>query len=255
MKVLIIYAHPNPVSFTKAILDNFVRGLKDAGHQYEVLDLYKTKFNPVFQDMDFSFFVDEEIPTSILETMNLREMIVGMAGGPVKRFIAKKWIKNKTNSDIIRLIMSQRPKDVLKQQKKVSEADVLVFITQVFWMHFPAIVKGWTERVLTYGYAYKLNEKGWKGDPDGRIPLLKIRKAIILQPTFFNEKVYHEKGFKEAMEKTIDDWSLKYPGITNVDHIYFHSILSVSAEKRKKYLELAYLKGKEIFTPDIKEIN
>ena len=28
MKVLIIYAHPNPMSFTKAILDNFVRGLK-----------------------------------------------------------------------------------------------------------------------------------------------------------------------------------------------------------------------------------
>ncbi len=26
MKVLIIYAHPNPMSFTHAILDNFVRG-------------------------------------------------------------------------------------------------------------------------------------------------------------------------------------------------------------------------------------
>ncbi len=49
MKVLIIYAHPNPMSFTKAILDNFVRGLKEAGHQYEIVDLYKIKFNPVFQ--------------------------------------------------------------------------------------------------------------------------------------------------------------------------------------------------------------
>lgn len=42
---------------------------------------------------------------------------------------------------------------------------MLVFITQVFWMHFPALVKGWLERVLTYGFAYKLNENGWKGDP------------------------------------------------------------------------------------------
>jgi len=61
MKVLIIYAHPNPMSFTKAILDNFVRGIREAGHRYEIVDLYKTKFNPVFQDMDSAFFVDEDM--------------------------------------------------------------------------------------------------------------------------------------------------------------------------------------------------
>ena len=246
MKVLIIYAHPNPMSFTKAILDNFIKGVKEAGHQYEIIDLYKIKFNPIFQDKDFSFFVDEQMPIDLWQQMNLREMIIGLAGGPIKRLIAKWWVKNKTEEDIIKLINSQKPKDVLLQQKKVAEADVLVFITQVFWMHFPALVKGWMERVFTYGFAYKLNEKGWKGDPDGRIPLLKIKKAIIMQPAFFNEKVYREKGFKAAMEKTIDDWSFKYPGIENVDHIYFHSILSVSAETRKKYLEMAYLKGRDL---------
>jgi NAD(P)H dehydrogenase (quinone) len=176
----------------------------------------------------------------------MRKMIIELAGGPVKRFVAKLYIKNKSDEDLIKLISSQKPKDVLIQQKKVSEADILVIITQVFWMHFPAIVKGWMERVLTYGFAYRLNENGWKGDPDGRIPLLKIKKAIIMHPTFFDEKAYRERGFKAAMEKTIDDWSLKYPGIENVDHLYFHSILSVSAEIRRKYLEIAYLKGKNL---------
>ncbi len=246
MKVLIIFAHPNPMSFTKAILDNFVKGLAEAGHEYEIVDLYRIKFNPVFQDMDFSFFVDDEIPGDIFAQMNIREMIIGLAGGPVRRFAAKLLIRGKSDKDIIKLIRSQMPKDVLAQQKKVSEADALVFITQVFWMHFPAIVKGWMERVLTYGFAYRLNESGWKGDPDGRIPLLKIKKAVVIQPTFFNEKVYREKGFKTAMEKTIDDWSLRYPGIEQVDHIFFHSILSVSHETRKKYLEIAYLKGKNL---------
>jgi NAD(P)H dehydrogenase (quinone) len=246
MKVLIIYAHPNPMSFTKAILDNFVRGLKEAGHKYEIVDLYKIKFNPIFQDMDSSFFVDEDMPKDLFQQMDMRKMIIELAGGPIKRFVAKLYIKNKTDEDLIKLISSQKPKDVLLQQRKVSEADILVFITQVFWMHFPALVKGWMERVLTYGFAYKLNENGWKGDPDGRIPLLKIKKAIIMQPAFFNEKVYREKGFKDAMEKTIDNWSLKYPGIANVDHILFHSILAVSPETRKKYLEKAYLKGKNL---------
>jgi NAD(P)H dehydrogenase (quinone) len=246
MKILIIYAHPNPMSFTKAILDNFVKGIKEAGHQYEVVDLYKSKFNPVFQDMDSAFFVDDDLPPELFKQMDMRGMIVGLAGGPLKRLIAKWYIKNKTDQELMRLINSQKPKDVLVQQKKVSEADVLVFITQVFWMHFPALVKGWMERVLTYGFAYKLNDEGWKGDPNGRIPLLKIKKAIIMQPTFFNEKVYREKGFRDAMEKTIDNWSLKYPGISDVDHIFFHSILSVSQETRKKYLEIAYLKGRNL---------
>jgi NAD(P)H dehydrogenase (quinone) len=246
MKVLIIYAHPNPMSFTNAILNHFVKGLKETGHQYEIVDLYKIKFNPIFQDMDSAFFVDEDMPKDLFQKMDMRKMIIELAGGPVKRFVAKWYIKNKSDQELIKLINSQKPKDVLIQQKKVSEADVLAIITQVFWMHFPALVKGWMERVLTYGFAYKLNEKGWKGDPDGRVPLLKIKKAVIMHPTFFDEKAYRERGFKAAMEKTIDDWSLKYPGIENVDHIYFHSILSVSAEIRRKYLEIAYLKGKNL---------
>jgi NAD(P)H dehydrogenase (quinone) len=246
MKVLIVYAHSNPMSFTKAILDNFVKGLKEAGHRFEIIDLYKIRFNPVFQDMDFSFFVDKNLPKDLFQKMDIRKMIISLAGGPFKRFVARWYIKNKTDDELINLINSQKPKDVLIQQKKVSEADVLVFITQVFWMHFPAIVKGWMERVLTYGFAYVLNENGWKGDPDGRIPLLKIKKALIMQPTFFNEKIYREKGFTAAMEKTIDEWSLKYPGIENVEHVYFYSVVSVSPETRKKYLEMAYLKGKDL---------
>jgi NAD(P)H dehydrogenase (quinone) len=246
MKVLIIYAHPNPLSFTKAILDNFVRGLREAGHQFEIVDLYKIKFNPVFQDMDSAFFVDEDMPKNLFEQMDMRKMIIALAGGPVKRLVAKWVIKGKSDHELIRLISSQKPKDVLIQQKKVAGADILVIITQVFWMHFPALVKGWMERVLTYGFAYKLNEKGWNGDADGRIPLLKIKKAIIMQPTFFDDKVYTDRGFKAAMRKTIDEWSLRYPGIETVDHIYFHSILSVGMETRKKYLESAYLKGKNL---------
>jgi len=246
MKVLIIFAHPNPLSFTRAVLDNFCNGLKESGHQFEVVDLYKIKFNPVFQNMDSAFFADPQMPAELFRQMNIRKLIVELAGGPFKRIIAKWYIRNKTDDELLKLINSQKPKDILEQQKKVSEADVLVIITQVFWMHFPALVKGWMERVLTYGFAYRLNEKGWNGDPDGRIPMLKLKKAIIMHPTFFNEQVYREKGFKAAMENIIDEWSLRFPGVHKVDHIYFHSILSVSPETRKKYLQIAYLKGKEL---------
>ncbi|WP_077616083.1 NAD(P)H-dependent oxidoreductase [Caenibacillus caldisaponilyticus] len=47
MKVLIIYAHPNPESFNAALLKAVERGLREAGHAYAVIDLYKDRFNPV----------------------------------------------------------------------------------------------------------------------------------------------------------------------------------------------------------------
>ena len=46
MKVLIVYAHPNPQSFNHAIMESFTEGLTQAGHTYEVLDLYAINFNP-----------------------------------------------------------------------------------------------------------------------------------------------------------------------------------------------------------------
>jgi NAD(P)H dehydrogenase (quinone) len=39
MKVLIVYAHPNPKSFCHAVLKKFQSGLKAAGHTSEVIDL------------------------------------------------------------------------------------------------------------------------------------------------------------------------------------------------------------------------
>lgn len=44
MRVLIIYAHPSEKSFTCALKDAFIRGIKSAGGEYEVSDLYKMGF-------------------------------------------------------------------------------------------------------------------------------------------------------------------------------------------------------------------
>ncbi len=53
MKHLIIYSHPNPKSFNHAILETFSDGLREAGHDVEIRDLYETGFNPVLSVQDF----------------------------------------------------------------------------------------------------------------------------------------------------------------------------------------------------------
>lgn len=54
MKVLVVYAHPNPQSFNHAILEAFTAGLAEAQHEYEIVDLYAVNFNPCLSGKDLS---------------------------------------------------------------------------------------------------------------------------------------------------------------------------------------------------------
>ncbi len=47
MKVLIVYAHPDPDSFNHAVLETIAAGARDGGHHVTVIDLYQEKFDPV----------------------------------------------------------------------------------------------------------------------------------------------------------------------------------------------------------------
>ena len=46
MNVLILYAHPEPASFTAALKDTAVATLEARGHEVTVSDLYAEGFNP-----------------------------------------------------------------------------------------------------------------------------------------------------------------------------------------------------------------
>ena len=50
------------------------------------------------------------------------------------------------------------PDDVKEEQEKIHRADALAFVYPVWWSDCPAKLKGWFDRVLTYGYAYFYDE-------------------------------------------------------------------------------------------------
>jgi NAD(P)H dehydrogenase (quinone) len=246
MRVLTVYAHPNPVSFCHALLDRFTEGLKDAGHTSEVVDLYAIKFNPVFEMDDFSFFAHESVPAEIWDEAELRERMVAGAGGLPRRALAKRWLRDKRLPELLEVVAKQRPKDVLAQQEKVAAADGLAFIAPILWMNLPAILRGWVERVFTYGFVYTMTREAWlEGDLSGRQPLMKQRKALIMTPTFFRESDYRDSGCGAAIERLVDDFGFRYPGIEEVEHVYFYAVGAVGAEKRREYLQQAYRLGHE----------
>lgn len=238
MKVLTVYANPNPRSFCHAILERFSQGLEEAGHTNEVVDLYAIKFDPVLRLRDYTNWIDETTP---MET--LKAMIQSSSNG-FQWFFAKQWLRTKDISDVVKLVRSFRPRDVVEQQKKIAEAQGLAVIAPVWFVGFPAILKGWIERVFTYGFAFSMKPEGWQGEIQGRIPLFKHEKALIISTTLFNEKAY-QASLGPAMKRLIDDFGFRYPGIKNVEHIYFYSVSAVDAATRQNYLQQAYCLGKE----------
>lgn len=61
MKILIIYAHPNPKSFNSALLESFLKGAKAAKHDIKVIDLYKDDFNPVLSNAELHREMQDDV--------------------------------------------------------------------------------------------------------------------------------------------------------------------------------------------------
>jgi NAD(P)H dehydrogenase (quinone) len=211
MNVLTIFAHPGVRSFCHAVLERFDAGLRDAGHTNEIVDLYAIGFDPILRPRDTPSWLTESIPDDMLERMRLRETLLEEAGGPLKRLALKRLIGDRDARGVIRLLRERfQAKDVLVQQQRVAQAEALAFVAPVHFLSFPAILKGWLDRVWTPGFAYDLTADAWRGDINGRRPKLTHQKALIMQTTIFDERAY-DAGLREAMRMVIDEFTLTYP--------------------------------------------
>lgn len=126
MRVLTVYAHPNPASFCHAVLEQSTRGLEDAGPASEVVDLHAIGFDPVFRRDDHAFFAHASVPPEVFDETGLRETSVRSSGGPLRRRVAKRWLRDKSLPELLEVVARQRPGDVLARQEKVAAADLLV---------------------------------------------------------------------------------------------------------------------------------
>ncbi len=245
MNVLTIYAHHNPRSFCHAVLERFDHGLRDAGHTNDVVDLYAIRFNPVFDDQDEPDWIDDSVPDDVLANMHVQRSLLEAARNPLRRLMVRRWIGNRSDRDIVRRVHALGPpRDVAEQQAKVARADALAFVAPVYFVGFPAVLKGWIERVFSLGFAFGMTAQAWRGDIAGRIPLLTHEKALIIQTTLWNEQSY-AAGLEAAMKVLIDDYALQYPGIKRIEHEYFHAVHGADDTTRRAYLDRAYRLGRE----------
>ena len=121
--VLIVYAHPEPTSFGAALVRRARAALAGAGHRVVVSDLYLEGFDPKAGRHDF------------------------LSSADAGRFHYQTEQANAASNDTF-------CDEIAREQARVTMADVLVLVFPLWWGAPPAILKGWFERVLAYGFAY-----------------------------------------------------------------------------------------------------
>lgn len=107
--------------------------------------------------------------------------------------------------------------DVAKEHQYWREADVITLIYPLWWMGFPAILKGYLDRVLTYGFAY---ENG-KNETIGLLKGKKMQQFVTMGNS--NEK-YADKGFLNSLDNTLGNGLFSFCGVENVQMHFLGSV-------------------------------
>ena len=223
MRVLVVYAHHNPRSFTHAVLEQVTKGLEDGGHTVKVNDLNAIGFDPVFRLEDSVQFAHETVPEELLLEMDPGEAVLEMAGGPIRRWMARRWLRDKGVYEIVEEIGKHQPKDVLNSRRLSRTRTAWSSLLRSSGWAFRRSSRAGSSGSSPTDLPTRSTPEGWKGNLEGRVPMLTQEKGLIVSPTFFTEEEY-EKGWREAMDTVLCDWSLKMAGVKEAHHAYFYAV-------------------------------
>lgn len=122
------------------------------------------------------------------------------------------------------------PDDVKQEQDYIRSSDVLIFIYPIWWSDMPAILKGYVDRVFSYGFAWSMEQNVFNG-------LLQGKKAVIVNTLASGRDDLVNMGLLECMSKTIDAGIFDFCGIQVIEHKYLCGVLDATAEERARMLK------------------
>ncbi|MEW6265611.1 MAG: NAD(P)H-dependent oxidoreductase [Thermodesulfobacteriota bacterium] len=131
------------------------------------------------------------------------------------------------------------PDDVKEEQGKIARSEALAFIYPVWWSDCPAKLKGWFDRVWSYGYAYFYEADG------ERKSLIKPQKALVICSAGHTEEHLEETGIAGAMRCIMLQDRLKNVGFTEVKMEILGGMMPNDMTFRDKNLERAYRLGRD----------
>jgi NAD(P)H dehydrogenase (quinone) len=201
MQALVVYAHPEPTSFSAALKDEAVRTLAAKGFGVTVSDLYAEGFNPVAGRHDFT-----TVANDARFHYQAEQQHAALHGGFAS--------------------------DLAREQARLDAANLVVFVFPLWWGGVPAILKGWFDRVCAYGVAYADGKRFDSGFYRGRRAMFAITTGGTPE-RFSASGAYGElqhvlHGVRRCM--------LEYLGLEVLPPFVAYAAPRVTSEARERYL-------------------
>ena len=119
--------------------------------------------------------------------------------------------------------MGKLSDDVKTEQDHISWAEQITFIYPIWWTGLPAMMKGYIDRVFSYGFAYRYDQGIQKG-------LLKGKKTVIINTHGKSHEEYEKTGMDKALTLTSDNGIFVYSGLEIIRHFFFDKADKASPE-------------------------
>lgn len=201
MHVLVLYAHPEPKSFNGSLKQASLEAIVAAGHTAEVSDLYAESFNPVAGRHDFSTVADPDF----FHYQN-EQALAAEEGG--------------------------FSEELKREQARVNRADAFILHFPLWWGGPPAILKGWFDRVMAFGFAYR---DGTRFDTG----LYKGKRGLMCVTTGGTTERFSEAGVYGPIEKVLwptNRLMLEYMGLEVQPPFVAYAAPRVDEAQRLRYL-------------------
>lgn len=201
MNILLVYAQPESSSLTHHLVREAEKFFSQKTYSISHSDLYAMDWKAVMDDSDFINRKDKSRLSFIQESGHAY------------------FTKTLT-------------KDIQAEHEKLINADAVIFIFPLWWYSMPAIMKGWIDRVWTYGLAYGYKNAGnrhryGEGAFQGKRALLAINIGGA-------EVEYSSRGINGKLEDIlfpITHGTLFYTGMTVLPTFAIYNSVNITDEQ------------------------
>ena len=126
------------------------------------------------------------------------------------------------------------PRTIGQHCDEITAADGIVIVHPDWWGMPPAILKGWIDRILRPGIAYRFAETdSGEGIPAG---LLKAKAALVFN-TSNTPRQREIEVFGDPLERLWKDCILSFCGVPVVHRLMFGVVVTSTDARRKAWLE------------------
>ena len=142
---------------------------------------------------------------------------------------------------------AQLPPAIEQHCQEIDQADGIVFIHPNWWSQPPAILRGWTDRVLRAGRAYTFVPDGQGGAKP--VGLLKARIGMVFN-TANTPQEKEVELYGDPLETLWRKVVFGLCGVTDVHRRNFTPVILSTPEQRRAWLEEVKATVQRVFPPD-----